>query len=202
MKVVGLCGLIGAGKDTAGDIFVKYGYVRISFASVLKDIVAMMFGWDRQMVEGSNPESRVQRDVVDVYWSAVFKRDITPRNMLQTMGTEIMRDHLHTDIWVKIIEKRIRDKTYGDKVVLTDTRFPNECQMVHELGGQVVRIVRGPTPSWETQLEQTSLKDRLTIPGLPHCSEWAWIGHEDKSLSNNASVHDLETKLVEMFHLN
>ena len=47
-KVVGICGLIGHGKDTAAGFLIEEGFQRISFAGVLKDaVVANIFGWDR-----------------------------------------------------------------------------------------------------------------------------------------------------------
>lgn len=197
--IIALCGLIGSGKDTCADILEKYGYKRVSFASVLKDVVHSMFGWDREMLEGRDPELRKQREVKDEYWSKVFGRDMTPRLMLQLMGTQVMRQHLHPDIWLKIVEKKIMDNVYGNKVVITDARFPNECQMVRNLGGKVCRVVRGKVPNWVKQLKLGIAKE--SIPDLPHISEWAWFGHTDVDIFNNDTLQSLETMLTNMFRL-
>ena len=42
--IVGICGLIGSGKDTIADHLVKdHNFVKISFADKLKDTVATLF---------------------------------------------------------------------------------------------------------------------------------------------------------------
>jgi hypothetical protein len=38
---------------------VSYGCTKVSFADILKDITAIIFGWNREMLEGSNPISRI-----------------------------------------------------------------------------------------------------------------------------------------------
>ena len=49
--IIGICGLIGSGKGTAADILVEqHGFTKISFADKLKDGVATVFGWDREML--------------------------------------------------------------------------------------------------------------------------------------------------------
>ena len=39
-KLIGICGLIGHGKDTAAGFLIEEGFERVSFAGVLKDAVA------------------------------------------------------------------------------------------------------------------------------------------------------------------
>jgi hypothetical protein len=105
-KIIGICGLIGSGKGTVADkLFQDYGFQPRSFASALKDGVAGIFGYDRNMLEGDTSESREAREKVDPFWSDVMGREITPRYILQIMGTEIMRQNFHDDIWVKIVER-------------------------------------------------------------------------------------------------
>ena len=46
--IIGVCGLIGGGKGTVGDILVEHhDFEKLSFADKLKDAVAHMFDWDR-----------------------------------------------------------------------------------------------------------------------------------------------------------
>jgi adenylate kinase family enzyme len=62
-KVIGICGFIGCGKGTVGDILVEqYGFTKISFADRLKDTASTLFDWPRDMIEGNTPESRVARN--------------------------------------------------------------------------------------------------------------------------------------------
>ena len=61
--IIGICGLIGSGKDTIADILVQEkNFEKLSFADKLKDGVASVFGWDRQMLEGKTDSSRSWRE--------------------------------------------------------------------------------------------------------------------------------------------
>ena len=68
-KVVGICGLIGHGKDTASGFLIEEGFQRVSFAGILKDACANIFGWDRILLEGNTTESRAFREQVDEWWA-------------------------------------------------------------------------------------------------------------------------------------
>ena len=51
--IIGICGLIGSGKDTIADYLVtNYNFKKLSFADKLKDSVATMFDWDRELLDG------------------------------------------------------------------------------------------------------------------------------------------------------
>ena len=68
--LIGIVGLIGSGKDTVSDRLVeKHGYIKDSFAKSLKDAVASMFNWDRDMLEGDTESSRHWREQPDRFWS-------------------------------------------------------------------------------------------------------------------------------------
>ena len=56
--LIGIVGLIGSGKDTVAERLVqKHGYIKDSFAKSLKDAVAAMFNWNREMLEGDTTAS-------------------------------------------------------------------------------------------------------------------------------------------------
>jgi len=46
MKLIGIVGFIGSGKDTVAKEFCKLGCVQDSFAAPLKDVCSAIFGWD------------------------------------------------------------------------------------------------------------------------------------------------------------
>ena len=138
--IIGLCGEQGSGKSTVGTILVeKYGFHKIAFADVLKDVVASMFGWDRHLLEGDTPEGREWRETREEWWSEHLGMDLTPRKALQMIGTNAMRDGFHTDIWVYIVERQLEQYK---NVVITDVRFSNEMKMIRKHGGHIVRIER------------------------------------------------------------
>ena len=91
--IIGICGLIGSGKDTIADYLVtNYNFKKLSFADKLKDSVATMFDWDRELLDGKTDESRAWREKEDAYWTKELGYSVTPRLVLQKFGTECMRD--------------------------------------------------------------------------------------------------------------
>jgi len=140
MKLIGLSGRAGSGKDTVANYLVKnYGYIKLSFGNVLKDIVSCIFGWPRDLLEGDTLESREFREKEDKWWSNHLKIKITPRIALQKIGTDVFRMHFHQDIWLLILKKQI---IKYDKVVVTDIRFLNEYNMIKKIGGNIIKITR------------------------------------------------------------
>ena len=191
--IIGLVGFIGAGKGTVGDLLRLQGYKQMSFAGVLKDTASIMFGWDRDLLEGDTVESRVFRETKDDFWSDKFGYDFTPRLALQRLGTEAGRDVFHKDIWVYALEKRIKQHR---NVVITDTRFPNEIDWIRKQGGVIVEVKRGERPEWYTSalLENTDEQIGYMDTYWPdiHYSEWAWIGQKiDYTITNDGTLQDL-----------
>lgn len=214
-KIVGITGLIGSGKDSFSKEFIDAGYYKISFADTLKDAVSVIFGWDREMLSGSTPESRIQRETVDEYWSSKLKFDVTPRWVLQNLGTDVIRHYFNDNIWVYSAERKILDH---DKVIITDCRFMNEIDMIRENKGTIIEVQRN-LPDWydeavwynkfcEEQYNSDSSEsyyedfDMYIESCMPrsltniHTSEYGWVGlnNPDIIIQNNSTLLDLETK--------
>jgi hypothetical protein len=142
MKLIGFTGAAGSGKDTAASVLIdQLGYEKISFASAIKDLVTIIFGWDRNMLEGATKESRAWREESDEWWSRRLGRDTTPRSVLQQWGTELGRETFHKDIWIAAVERKIAQNP-DKKYVLTDCRFINEAEMIKRSGGKIINITR------------------------------------------------------------
>jgi hypothetical protein len=193
--IIGLLGFIGSGKGTVGVLLEKHhGFRQDSFARPLKDAVAAIFGWDRQMLEGDTFDSRAWREQCDPFWSNKFGGvDFTPRLALQLMGTEAGRNVFHKDLWViSLIQRNL-----GKDVVITDVRFKNEVDAIHKNGGIVIRVKRGPEPRWfPTALlaneGDATAKQEMRDTGI-HSSEWDWIGsHINHTIYNDGSLSELE----------
>lgn len=189
--IIGVCGLIGSGKDTIADYLVNiHEFRRDSFAATLKDAVSAVFGWDRELLEGRSRQSREWREQADTWWSQRLGHTITPRNILQQWGTEVCRQGFHDDIWIASLENKLRNTQ--DDVVISDCRFPNEIQAIRRAGGAVVRVKRGQDPGW-FQLAVNHFVRGGALPGaMPHASEWAWAGTEfDHVIDNNGTLDGL-----------
>jgi len=194
--IIGLLGFAGSGKGTVADILVGKGFKKESFADPVKDTVSIMFGWPRNLLEGDTKESREFRETKDEFWSKRFGYDVTPRYMLQLMGTEAGRKTFHTDLWIHSLEKRME---YNEHTVVADVRFANECDFIRSKGGFIVRVVRGKEPKWYDAALNTNLtgsNEMMENHSNIHYSEWAWIGQKlDYLLDNNGSIMMLEASL-------
>jgi hypothetical protein len=179
--IIGLVGFIGSGKGTVGDILVRHhGYHQFAFADALKDAVASIFLWPRGLLEGDSNASRAFRERVDPWWSHKFGYEVTPRLILQKMGTEACRHGISDNIWIAALEKRI--KGYDD-VVISDVRFPNEIDFVRSAGGVIVRVKRGEDPPEE---------HLATL----HISETAWRDRKvDYEIENDGTIEQLREKI-------
>lgn len=200
--IIGLLGFAGSGKGTAADILVSKGFVKESFADPVKDAVAAIFGWERSLLEGDTNESRDFRERPDQFWSSKFGYDVTPRYMLQLMGTEAGRDVFHSDLWVSSLEKRMEK---NEHTVIADVRFANECEMIVRNGGFLVRVIRGKDPKWyDSALSDNKNGTTLMKENFPdiHYSEWAWIGQPVYyQLENSSSITMLEADIKHMLKI-
>lgn len=192
--IIGFVGLINAGKDTAADYLCNFhGFRRDSFANTLKDAVSAVFGWDRTLLEGRTAEARAWREQIDPWWAERLNMpNLTPRWILQYWGTEVCRQGFHDDIWIASLENKIR-KT-RDNIVISDVRFPNEIAAIKRANGLVIRIKRGPDPSW---IQYALDKDISKLKDLGiHASEYSWVGCDiDYEIINDTTIDDLFSQI-------
>jgi hypothetical protein len=207
--IIGVCGFIGSGKDTIADYLVNiHQFRRESFANTLKDAVAQVFGWDRDMLEGRTRHSREWREQVDPWWAKRLDMPtLTPRWILQYWGTEVCRRAFHDDIWIAALENKLRNSQ--DDIVISDCRFPNEIKSIKDAGGIVIRVARGAEPEWydaavsanrgpngnvSWALSRAKL-ERLNV----HASESSWVGTEfDAEVDNNSSMDHLLNQINDL----
>jgi len=200
-KIIGICGFIGSGKDTAADYLVNFHeFRRDSFAATLKDAVGAVFNWDRELLEGRTKQAREWREQVDPWWAERLNMpDLTPRLALQLWGTEVCRRGFHDDIWIASLEARLRNSK--DNIVISDCRFPNEIKAIKNAGGLVVCVERGVKPHWYDIAVQankgvTSASKWLSEEKI-HASETAWVGTNfDYIVDNNGTVDDLYNRIA------
>ena len=198
--IIGVCGFIGSGKDTIADYLVNsYEFRRESFANTLKDAVASVFGWDREMLEGRTKQAREWREQIDPWWAERLNMpNLTPRWVLQYWGTEVCRKSFHDDIWIASLENKLRNSR--DNIVISDCRFPNEIRSIKNVGGLILCVERGIQPHWYDVAIQANkgvesasnwLKDNNI-----HASETAWVGTKfDQIIDNNKSLDYLFEQL-------
>ena len=189
-KIIGIAGLIGSGKDTvANHLINEHGFKRIKFADKLKDGVAAIFEWPRDLLEGDTDESRQWRETPDEFWSKELGFDVTPRYVLQKFGTEV-RDGFHVHTWTILLKKTILDNPHTNYVI-PDVRFPHEDTIIKELGGEMWRVSRGEDPEWFTDYVEENI-----TPKHVHPSEWKWAKIDfNMVLRNDGTIQDLYNRI-------
>ena len=195
-KIIGLCGLAHCGKNTIANILVeKYNFKINSVGNRLKDTVATMFDLPRPLLEGDTEESRRWRETELNFWSAELGRPMTPRRLLQEVGTDCLRNILHQDIWLLTLKHQMQ-KDPETSWVISDIRFPNEINFIKDQpGGEIWQVRRGVLPDWyisarSDNLYGTSLMADKNI----HESEWRWVQDDnfyDLIIDNNGSIQDM-----------
>jgi hypothetical protein len=83
----------------------------------------------------------------------------SPRQLLQTLGTDWGRTLVAEDIWLRIARRRIAElaESGAAAVVIADVRFDNEARMVQEMGGEVWGVDRGPTAEVSPHVSEAGL---------------------------------------------
>lgn len=197
MKIIAISGLIGSGKDTVANYLISnHEFKRESLAASLKDAVSSIFNWPRHLIEGDTQESREWREKPNEWWSKKLNMpNVTPRLILQLVGTEVFRNNFNENMWILSLENRLLDN--NSNVVITDCRFPNEIEMIRRLGGKLVWVKRHPLPEWYDMAYNVNtcaphLEDSFIKQYGTHQSEFKWIGTEfDYVIHNDNSLNDL-----------
>jgi len=154
------------------------------FADKLKDIVCMLIGCTRTQLEDRNFKEKELDENWWVYeldepdgmlvpylgddsnWlreNNIEPQKLTPRRILQLLGTEAGRGVIHPDIWVNSLISGY--ETNKSKWLVPDCRFHNEGDVIPRNGGIVIRVNR---PLW---FRFPELWDTLIGGGAKDCEE-------------------------------
>ena len=176
--VVGFGHRKGRGKDTLAAMVKRDFEGRLwqtAFAKPLKDAARLLFGLTELDVDCPMHKARINK-----FWL------MTPREILQKMGSESFRHVFGGDFWVKVflaqLQQRMAYKQSPEVVFVTDVRFPEEAKAIKKLGGVLVRVDRNlPKDEFDSHESETALK---------RYRGWDYI------IDNNGTPEDLEKKAV------
>lgn len=128
--ILGLCGLAGSGKSTCADEAERRGFVRVSLADPLKDLVARAFELRPEQVRGTQEE----KAAIDPRWN------LSGRDLCVRVG-QGAREELGEAVWLRAFVRRARRVlAEGKNVVCDDVRYENEVRAILETGGLVVKL--------------------------------------------------------------
>jgi hypothetical protein len=109
------------------------------------------------------PVEDLEREgVKNSYLSKEWDREDGPikyRQVLQWVGTEAMRNCLHTNVWVNALFSEYKMGENGEypNWIITDVRFPNEAEAIRDRGGVVIRVNRPSIISQSNHPSEISL---------------------------------------------
>ena len=176
--IIGIGYRAASGKDTVADYLVeKYHFNKTAFASSLKEACGTIFHLNNRQLHGD------LKEVVDEFWGK------TPRYILQRVGTECMRHGYDEGIWIKSLERQVKNSKTGTHWVISDTRFINEAYAIKNWGGKLVKMDRP-----ESGASGGIFKHASEIE-LEEFNGWDYIIH------NDSTIEDLFRKVDNMMEL-
>lgn len=208
------------------------------FADVLKNIVCLLINCTREQLEDSEFK---EKELGEEWWVHYVQPNIgygiklmyysgaenekhlkihklTPRKLLQLIGTECGRNIIHPNIWVNALMSEYHcigkegDSSYNkcSNWIITDMRFPNELKAIEDRQGITIRIER-PKPSCGdvnftgTQEEWDALvvKNNIANAKHTHPSETSLDNAKfDHVIYNSGTIKDLVYMIKDILILN
>jgi hypothetical protein len=195
--IISVSGKIGSGKDTVASIIMELAddkpWEVKKWAGKLKEVATLLTGIPKEKFE----DQEFKKTNLGPEWN-INSNPMTVRDLLQLLGTEAMRNGLHTDTWVNALMSEYKTSNgvatqedgeekgvVADKFwIITDTRFPNELAAITRENGIAIKVVRdsgnqiGITHSSETALD--------------HVENWDYV------IYNHGTRDELRKKIFNM----
>jgi dephospho-CoA kinase len=185
--IIAICGKKGSGKDTIGNYLCeKYDFLKLNFADPLKEACKHIFELTDEQLYGD------KKEIIDEYWN------ITPREIMQFVGTELLREQLKnkfnnigSNIWTMLMKKKIAnilEKNSEQNIVISDLRFLNEYNLLNSLNGVILKVTNNNVKNFignthESETEMDNIKYNYII-------------------ENNLELSDLYEKIDFLMHKN
>jgi hypothetical protein len=170
-RIIGLAGPAGCGKNLVASMVPDAVVVHIAdpIYAALSAILGIQDTVLRQRATKERP----------IDWLGK-----SPRQLLQTLGTDWGRTLVAEDIWLRIARRRIEELAASgvSTVVIADVRFDNEARMVQEMGGEVWGVDRGPTAGVSPHVSESGLSPGMVDRVIDN------TGTPDQTRANVAAI--------------
>ena len=170
--LIGIAGRARSGKDTVANFIVAaIGGYRYSFADPIRAMLAPL-----------------GVDMSDPYWQARKEEPIpalgvSPRRMMQTLGTEWGRQLINPDLWLIMAHQRLLQN--GPGMVISDVRFNNEAAWIRKHGGRIIHVIRPDTKAVEAHASEDGIEMQDT----------------DARLFNSGTLEELQLSVRELLRV-
>lgn len=145
-------------------------------------------------LQQANNVSKILRNTHVWFDTEIVKKELTPRKLLQLLGTECGREIIHPNIWVNSLfvdwkwhtyrspsfsEEDLKQPFKYPKWIITDVRFLNEVEAIKERGGTLIRVERSK------QVTSDKLSQHPSETTLDDYTGW------DIVIRNNGTIEEL-----------
>lgn len=170
-RIIGLAGPAGCGKNLVASLVPDAAVIQLAdpIYAALSAILGIPDTVLRQRATKERP----------IDWLGK-----SPRQLLQTLGTDWGRTLVAEDIWLRIARRRIEELAASgvSTVVIADVRFDNESRMVQEMGGEVWGVDRGPTAEVSPHVSEAGLSPGMVDRVIDN------TGTPDQTRANVAAI--------------
>lgn len=179
--IIGIIGKKKVGKDTFANYICSNcnedTFVKMAFADTLKTVCKEIFD-----LSDSQLHDTIQKDLIDPRWS------MSPRQILQFVGTDLFRKHFRESIWIDNMKLKLSKLSSKQNIIFSDIRFQDELDFVLSLSNsEPVHIVEILRPTSDENNDS-------------HSSETNQLTYDFKvSIQNNGSLYSLRQK-AKHFH--
>lgn len=164
-----ICGKARVGKDTVTNC-IKSAYeakgksgVSVAYATHIKNYAKTIINWDG-------------------------KDETKPRELLQILGTEVIRQQIDQSFFVNRMTEDIKVYAYFfDAIIISDARYADEIDVIKSRFSKAISI-HVTRPNFTNELTDTQ-KKHLSETGLDHYTNYDYV------ISNDGSIADLEDKV-------
>ena len=175
---IGISAKAHSGKDTAARFLQQYLALRgadfriVPMAEPIKRICKIAFGFNDAQSDGDRKEE------IDLRWG------FAPRKAFQLVGTELFRDKIAKDIWVRCPHGPF---AYLENIIIPAVRFLEEAAEIKRRRGVIIKLVgrNEPIKGGVENHESEALFDRI-----PH----------DVLIENSGTLEEFYDKLLSVGH--
>lgn len=111
---------------------------QFAFADALREVCSLVFGYTQSDFMDDVRKESAPSPTLGPGW--------TPRRALQFVGTDLFRNQVDGEVWVRVglarIERLVQE---NDVVVVTDARFANELRAAKSVGKSVCIFIARPS---------------------------------------------------------
>jgi len=184
--IIGITGKKRSGKDEVGIyLYNEHRFIRYALADPMKWAVQDIFLMTKRQLWGD------RKEIVDNRYG------VTPRQLLQVVGTELFQYAIYRylpdlkisprKLWINRFrlwyKKTTKKNGFEGDVCITDVRFPHEAETIKEMGGIIIKLER---PSLDYEKDNHASEQEIDLIQ----QHWTVI--------NDGTIEDLYPKIDEI----